>query len=298
MTTWLVTGAAGRLGREFVGLLHSLGEPVVPATKAVLDVTDGRAVEAAVASIARMAAGDPGDPVVVNLAAVTDVDGAEVDEAGARAVNAHGAANVARACERADVRMIQLSTDYVFDGSSRQPYPEDAPIAPATAYGRTKAEGERVVLEALPDTSVIIRTGWTYGAYGRSFVSTMVELAARRGEVEVIDDQRGQPTWTFDLATRIYDVGRLLSASGVSGVLHATNSGSTSWYGLARAVFAELGVDPDRVRPITSDEMPRLAPRPPYSVLAQGRWAQLGMEPMRPWRQALSAAAPTVLTGR
>ncbi|PSL04715.1 dTDP-4-dehydrorhamnose reductase [Haloactinopolyspora alba] len=298
MPTWLVTGAEGMLGRELVALLHGVGEPVVPTSRAVLDVTEARAVDAAVSSIVRTAGGESQvRAIVVNLAAWTDVDAAEVDEPGARLVNVTGAANVARACRRAGARMIQLSTDYVFDGESDQPYAEDAPVAPATAYGRTKVEAEREVTDALPDTGVVLRTGWLYGVHGPNFVRTMVRMSDERPYVDVVNDQRGQPTWAFDLAERIVDVGRLLDASGIAGVLHATNSGSTTWYGLARAVFAERGLDPDRVRPVGSDRMPRLTPRPAYSVLGHDRWARIGLAPMRPWRTALAAAAPTVLSG-
>lgn len=292
MPTWLVTGADGMLGHELVALLHGFGERVVPTTRTVLDITDHRAVNAAVSSVARMTAGEPGVPVVVNLAAWTDVDRAEVESSDARAINGQGTEYMARACERQGVRMIQLSTDYVFDGSSRRPYDEDAPTAPATVYGRTKLEGENAVREILPETGVVVRTGWLYGAHGRSFVRTMVRLAGLREYVDVVDDQRGQPTWAFDLAERIIEVGR---TPGVSGVLHATNSGSTTWFGLARAVFALRGFDPDRVRPVTSDQMPRLTPRPSYSVLGHRRWAEYGMDPMRPWHDALTAAAPSVL---
>lgn len=294
MPTWLVTGSEGMLGREFVALLHGVGERVVPATKAVLDITDERAVSAAVSSIVRSTSGEHERAVVVNLAAWTDVDAAEVDEAGAGLVNAQGAANVARSCERAGATMIQLSTDYVFDGKSTRPYAEDDPVAPATAYGRTKLEGERAVLEILPENAVVVRTGWLYGAHGPNFVRTIVRAGAERDVVEVVDDQQGQPTWAFDLAERIMEIGRLPAAAGVSGIVHATNAGSTTWYGLARAVFGHCGLDPSRVRPITSDEVPRLAPRPAYSVLGHDRWAQLSLPPMRPWRDALAAAAPTV----
>lgn len=292
MATWLVTGAEGMLGRDLVALLRGDGERVIPAARAVLDVVDPQSVDEALATVARIGGDAPA--VVVNLAAWTDVDGAEVNEEGARAVNARGAANVATACRRLGMRMIHVSTDYVFPGKSDEPYAEDAPVGPATAYGRTKVEGEAAVLEILPDAAVL-RTAWLYGAHGRSFVRTMARLAAERDHVDVVDDQQGQPTWTGDLAERIVQVGRLPRASGV---LHATSSGSTTWYGLARAVFAELGLDEDRVRPVTSDKVSRLAPRPAYSVLGHARWAELGLPPMRPWRAALTAAAPTVLAAR
>lgn len=291
MATWLVTGADGLLGRDLVTMLRAVRERVIPVTRSVLDLTDRNAVDAAVSTIARIGAHGAG-AIVVNLDSWADVDAAEVDEAGARAVNVHGVVNLARACAHSDLRLIHLSSSYVYDGSSAEPYPEDAPVAAATAYARAMADGERAVLDELPDAGVVLRTGWLYGEFGRSFVRTMASAAVERPFVEVIDDQWGQPTWTLDVADRIVDIGR---AAGVSGILHAVNSGATTWFGLARAVFAELGLDPERVRPISADQVPRIAPRPVHSVLSQDRWTELGFAPLRPWREALTAAAPSVL---
>nr|WP_281386465.1 dTDP-4-dehydrorhamnose reductase [Jiangella mangrovi] len=287
----MVTGADGMLGRDLVTMLRAVRQRVIPATRTVLDLTDRRAVDAAVTTIARIGAHGSGS-IVVNLDSWADVDAAEVDEGAARAINVHGAANLAQACGRSGLRLIHLSTSYVFDGVSTEPYAEDAPVSPATAYGRTMADGERAVLEALPEAGVVLRTGWLYGEYGRSFVRTAATAATERPFTDVIDDQWGQPTWTLDVADRIVDIGR---AAGVSGVLHAVNSGATTWFGLARAVYAELGLDPERVRPVAADQVPRIVPRPAHSVLSQERWARFGLAPLRPWREALRAAAPSVL---
>jgi dTDP-4-dehydrorhamnose reductase len=269
------------LGQDLVPLLPP--DATRAATRAELDVTDAAAVDAAVA----------GRDVVVHLAAWTDVDGAETQPDAAMHVNGTGTANVAKACHVHGSRLIHLSTDYVFDGAATEPYPEDAPVCPVSAYGRSKAEAERAVLEYLPDSGAILRTAWLYGEHGKNFVATMRHLAATRDHVDVVDDQTGQPTWTRDLAERIID---LVRAGAPAGIYHATNSGSTTWFHLAQAVFAALGHDPARVRPTTSERFVRPAPRPAYSVLGHAGWARAALPPMRPWQQAFDAAAARMLT--
>ncbi|RIQ28183.1 dTDP-4-dehydrorhamnose reductase [Jiangella rhizosphaerae] len=277
---WLVTGAAGMLGRDVVAALD--GADVTALDRARLDVTDADAVDAAVR----------GHDVVVNTAAWTDVDGAETAEAAATAVNGTGPANLAAACARHGARLVHVSTDYVFDGAATTPYAEDAPTAPRSAYGRSKLAGERAVLSTLPDAGYVVRTAWLYGEHGGNFVATMARLSAARKFLDVVDDQRGQPTWSMDVGTRLVD---LVRSDAPAGVYHATNSGETTWFGLARAVFAHLGLDPARVRPTTTDAFPRPAPRPAYSVLGHAGWARAGLPPLRPWDEALAAAAPAVL---
>ncbi|TDE15912.1 dTDP-4-dehydrorhamnose reductase [Jiangella asiatica] len=278
---WLVTGAAGMLGHDLVTLLTERDMKVTAARRDQLDVTDAAAVDDAVS----------GHDVVVNAAAWTDVDAAESDETAAFAVNGTAPGLLAAACARHGARLVHVSTDYVFDGQASEPYPEDAPTAPRSAYGRTKLAGERAVLSGLPD-AVVVRTAWLYGQHGRNFVATMARLAASRDHVDVVDDQRGQPTWSHDLAQRVVE---LIDAGAPGGAYHATNSGSTTWFGLARAVFTHLGLDPSRVRPTTTEAFPRPAPRPAYSVLGHDGWARAGLGPMRPWEDALAAAAPVVL---
>ncbi|MEU5096442.1 dTDP-4-dehydrorhamnose reductase [Streptomyces sp. NPDC020996] len=282
---WLVTGAGGMLGRDMTDVLDRRGEQVTGLDRGALDVTRYDAVADAVAAHR--------PDVVVNCAAYTAVDDAETDEDRALRVNGDGPRHLARACAAAGARLVHVSTDYVFPGDATTPYPEDHPPAPRTAYGRTKLAGERAVLEGLPDTGVIVRTAWLYGVHGRSFVRTMMDLEARRATVDVVDDQRGQPTWSADVAARVADLGPLVGR-GVSGVLHATSSGETTWYDLAREVFHGLGADPDRVRPVGSAAYPRPAPRPAYSALAHGRWLELGLPPLRDWRAALHEALPHI----
>lgn len=287
MTRWLVTGAGGMLGRDLLALLPA--QDVTAATRRDLDITDPAAVAAAVRGV----------DVVVNAAAWTDVDGAESDESGAAAVNAEGPRLLARACHREGARLLHVSTDYVFDGSvSGDPatapaWPEDAPTAPRSAYGRTKLAGEQAVLAEAPDGGYVVRTAWLYGEHGRNFVRTMIDLEASRPTVDVVDDQWGQPTWSRDLAVRLIALGE---ADAPAGIYHAASVGRTTWFGLARAVFAAVGADPDRVRPTTSAAFARPAPRPAFSVLGQERLAAAAIAGMPRWDDAL-AEAMTVLVG-
>ena len=234
-----------------------------------------------------------GHDIVVNAAAWTAVDDAETHEAQAFSVNAVGAANLARACSAAGARMVQVSTDYVFSGDATSPYAEDATPAPRSAYGRTKAAGEWAVRAHLPTASWVVRTAWLYGAHGPNFVKTMARLASERDTVSVVDDQRGQPTWTVDLARAIV---RLVDRQAPFGIYHGTSSGDTTWFGFAQAIFAELGLDPDRVQPATSDVFLRPAPRPAYSVLGHEAWSRAGLAGLSDWHQALAEALPRVMT--
>jgi dTDP-4-dehydrorhamnose reductase len=278
----VVAGAAGMLGRALVTTLQAAGHDVVVA--ATRDALDVRSLEAC----RRMVRPDVN--VVVNAAAWTDVDGAEAAEAAAFAVNATGAANLAVAAREAGARMVQVSTDYVFDGHASTPYREDAPLNPIGAYGRSKAAGEWAVRAEHP-APLVVRTAWLYGPGAKSFVATMARLADERDTVEVVEDQRGQPTATADVAAYVHT---LLDADAPTGVFHATSEGETTWFGLARAVFERLGHDPERVRPTTTAAFPRPAPRPAYSVLAHDRGAAVGAT-MPPWPEALSATLAGVL---
>ncbi len=278
---WLITGAGGMLGTDVTTALIRHGEEVRPLTRSDLDITDLDACHAAV----------QGCDVVVNCAAWTAVDDAEAQEAAAYAVNATGAAMLARAADAADARMVQISTDYVLAGNATSPYPEDAPVAARSAYGRTKAAGEEAVRAQCPD-SLIVRTAWLYGAHGPCFPRTIARLLAEREHIDVVDDQTGQPTWTADVADLLV---QLVSAKAPAGTYHATASGSVTWYGFARAIAEELGVAPERVRTTTSAAYARPAPRPAYSVLGHDALIAAGVEPIANWRQRWSAASGNVL---
>jgi len=253
------------------------GQDATFLDRASLDVTDQAAVDAAVAE----------HDVVINAAAYTKVDDAESHEDAAHLVNAVGAGNLASAAAAAGAWMVQVSTDYVFDGTARSPYAEDSPLNPVSAYGRTKADGERLVTAANGERSYIVRTAWLYGAGGANFAKTMRKLAQDRDEISVVTDQVGQPTWTGDLARQIV---ALVESGAPAGTYHGTNSGQGSWYDFARAVFAEAGLDPERIRPTDSASFVRPAPRPAYSVLGHDGWAAAGIPPMREWTEALAQA--------
>jgi dTDP-4-dehydrorhamnose reductase len=292
-TRWLVTGAGGMLGRDVLAALQRAGVPddaVTALDRSALDITDPAAVTAAVA------AGAGSGDVVVNCAAWTAVDDAESQEAAAFAVNAVGPQLLARACAATGARLVQPSTDYVFDGTATSPYPVDAPAAPRSAYGRTKVSGEWAVRAELPHGHWIVRTAWLYGEHGPSFVRTMARLEAEREFVDVVDDQHGQPTWTRDLADRIV---AMVAADAPAGTYHGCASGRTSWHGLATEVFELLGADPARVRTTTSAAFVRPAPRPAFSVLDLSGWEKAGLAPMRDWRAALrEGVASGSVTGR
>jgi dTDP-4-dehydrorhamnose reductase len=280
VTRWLVTGAAGMLGHDLVSVLAGAGSVTGP-DRSTLDITDPQAVAAAVAE----------HDIVINAAGWTDVDRAEAAERAATAVNGHAVAGLAHACAASRTVLIQISTDYVLPGTAGSPYPEDAPTRPVNAYGRGKLLGERAVRAILPATGYVVRTAWLYGRHGRNFVATVLRLATERETIEVVDDQSGQPTWTRALARQLAALGAAaLDRTAPPGIYHGTAAGQTTWYGLARAVFTDAGLDPDRVRPTTSDTYPRPARRPAYSVLGHDRWAVAGVPCQPPWREQLTQA--------
>jgi len=277
----LVAGAAGMLGRDLSQDLGVAGALISTATRTELEVTDA---EACVKAVER-------HDVVVNATAWTAVDDAESHEAEAFAVNGVGAANLARACDLAGARLVHISTDYVFDGTASTPYAESAPLAPASAYGRTKAAGEWAVRALCADT-LVVRTAWLYGAHGPCFPRTIAAALGHRPTLDVVTDQVGQPTWTRDVAELVRE---LLAAQAPAGIYHATASGQTSWHGFARAVAQAAGADPDRVHETTSAAFVRPAPRPAYSVLGHRTLEQAGVAPIGAWDERWAAAAGAVL---
>jgi dTDP-4-dehydrorhamnose reductase len=283
MSRWLVAGAGGMLGQDLAAVLCDAGEDVTSLSRADLDITD----EAAVRAVLRRGRPD----VVVNCAAWTAVDDAEAHEDRALEVNGRGAAHLAAGCAAHGLPMVHMSTDYVFAGDASRPYAESDAAGPRTAYGRSKLAGEQSVGRLLPEAGYVVRTAWLYGTHGRNFVSTMIRLERERRTVEVVADQRGQPTWTVDVAGQLV---ALIRSGAAPGVYHATSSGEASWFDLAREVFRLLGADPERVRATTGRSYARPAARPGYSVLGHDAWARAGIAPIGDWRLSLRRAFPVL----
>ena len=277
-------GASGQLGGDLVDAGKQQGHEMIGLTRLECDITDAAAVQRAV--------GDFHPDAVINAAAWTRVDAAEEHETTAEAVNATGAGHVAMASAAAGIRCCHVSTDYVFDGTATSPIPETAAPAPRSAYGRTKWHGEIAVRARNPD-HIIVRTGWLYGRQGPNFVLTMLRIAAERPQVRVVDDQHGTPTWTGHLAPAIL---RLLQV-GPPGTYHLTNSGVTTWHGLAVAALRSRGLTAEVV-PITTAEYPTLAVRPAYSVLDNLAWRELGEPPLPDWQEGLRAYLAALDAGR
>jgi dTDP-4-dehydrorhamnose reductase len=274
----LVTGAQGMLGHDVLRVGERAGHELIAIDLPELDITDADAVNAFFARERPEA--------TINCAAWTDVDGAESKREAARAVNATGAGNLARAAAQIGTPLLHISTDYVFDGVAPldkdgrpRPYVESDPTGPSSVYGQTKLAGERQVLAASPKHT-IVRTAWLYGIDGSNFVATMLRLAGERDAVQVVDDQVGCPTWSGHLAPALLG----LLERGVSGLVHLTGAGEVSWNGFAREIFRQAEIE-CRVEPATSEQMARPAPRPAWSALASERDDVLAMPP---WQDGLA----------
>jgi dTDP-4-dehydrorhamnose reductase len=291
----LVPGGRGQLGSELTRILAARPGSLLhaPGSKE-LDITDVEEIADAVDSFAETALDAELRPVVINAAAYTAVDAAESDADQAARINAEGAAALAKACRSSGLPLLQVSTDYVFPGDGTRPYEPTDPTGPRSVYGRTKLDGERAVLES-GARAWVVRTAWIYGARGGNFVKAMARLAGERDSLSVVDDQVGSPTWAADLAHGLLELAEKVARRDGPDrkLLHCTNSGQTTWYEFARAIFAEMGLDKSRVQPCTTQEFPRPAPRPAYSVLSDAAWREAGLAPLRPWREALTAAFAT-----
>lgn len=274
----LITGAGGQLGTDLAAHCGTLGDDVSALSRDRLDIADRADVLDAITSIA--------PDVVFNAAAWTAVDACESDPERAFAANALGPRWVADACRRTGAHLVHVSTDYVFDGTKAEPYHEWDTPNPASVYGASKLAGEREVLGGCPG-SAVVRTAWVMGVHGSNMLKTVLSLQDR-DHLAFVDDQRGSPTFTADLAVGL----RQLADARGSGVFHLTNQGSTTWFGLVREILELVGADPTKVSAIRTDELdpPRPAPRPANSVLADVAWRNAQFRPMPQYRDSLREA--------
>jgi len=269
----LILGAGGLLGKDLIPILSARNQ-VLGRDIENFDITDPERAQKEIETLQ--------PEVVINAAAFTDVDGCESRRDLAFSVNAEGARNVALGCAANRVKMIYLSTDYVFDGSGKIPYREEDPPNPLNVYGSSKLQGERYIQE-ITKNHLIIRTQWLYGRHGKNFVDTILRQASQQKELRVVNDQQGAPTFTRDLS---WAIDRLLGKEA-TGVLHVTNSGSCTWFEFAWQILREKKINNVRVTPIFSTDLARPARRPANSVLDCRRFERLTGERMRPWREAL-----------
>jgi dTDP-4-dehydrorhamnose reductase len=254
----LITGAAGMLGADVANEARRAGHDVAALARAELDITQQAAITAVIDRVR--------PDVVVNCAAFTDVDGAESQWPSAEAVNGHSAGHLAAAARSAGAWIVHISSDYVFDGRKREPYVESDPVAPLSAYGRSKLAGETAVARAAPERHTIVRSSWLFGAGGPCFPKTIRRLAAEREQLTVVDDQVGCPTFTGHLASRLIDVYQ----RRVAGVVHVAAAGACSWFEFAQEIVRRSGLSCEVV-PGTTEALARPAPRPAYSVLGTER---------------------------
>jgi len=269
----LVTGANGQLGADVVRLFSEKGHDVIGLDRVKLDITDDKMCNRVINELQPEA--------IIHCAAYTAVDNAETDQDNAYLVNAIGTRNIAVAAERVNAKMCYISTDYVFDGNNSSPYHEYDNTNPLTVYGKSKRAGEHLI-QSLCSRWFIVRTSWVYGASGNNFVKTMLKIGQERDSLQVVDDQWGSPTYTCDLALFLEQ----LVITDKYGIYHASNSGTCTWCQFAKAIFEEAGM-PVIVEPCTTEQFPRPAQRPRYSVMEPMAIRVNGFVPIRHWREAL-----------
>lgn len=269
----LVTGVKGQLGYDVVAELERCGLEAIGVDIDEMDITDASSVD----SVIRQAAPD----AVIHCAAYTAVDAAEDNEEMCRRVNATGTENIARVCAALDIKMIYISTDYVFDGTGERPWEPEDRCAPQSVYGLTKYEGEQAV-EKLLNKYFIVRIAWVFGVNGKNFIKTMLNLAKTRDTISVVDDQYGSPTYTYDLAKLLVN----MVQTDKYGIYHASNEGICTWYEFACAIFKEAGVDV-KVLPVTSAEFAAKAARPCNSRMSKEKLSANGFDRLPGWEDAL-----------
>jgi dTDP-4-dehydrorhamnose reductase len=272
----VVTGAKGQLGQDVMKQLQAENHEAIGTDRENLDITKEANVLKFISEVK--------PDVILHCAAYTNVDAAENDRDTAYQINALGTEYLAKAAKAVDAKMLYISTDYVFDGTATKPYEVDQPTKPLGVYGETKFAGEEM-LKQYVEKYFIVRTAWVFGIGGNNFVKTMIRLGEERGEVGVVHDQVGSPTYTVDLASLMLE----LMKTDKYGTYHATNGGVCSWYEFAVEIFKQAGMSQVKVSPLTTDQFPRPAQRPAYSVLSKRKMEEAGFTPLRDWKEALSA---------
>jgi dTDP-4-dehydrorhamnose reductase len=276
----MVTGAGGMTGSELIRQASERGWECAAFTRSDLDISDPASVATAVSTVR--------PDCIINAAGYTQVDAAETNPAEAMSANATGPANLAKAARQNGATMIQISTDYVFDGAAREPYLPDAPVGPLNLYGESKLAGEIAVRDALP-RHAIVRTSWVYSFEGKNFVRSMLNAGAEKEEVRVVNDQHGRPTAARDLADALLTVAAVMSERDeLAGTFHFANAGATTWFDFAAAIFQLRGGKAPRLTPISTAEFPTPARRPHWSVLDTASFEKaFGVTP-RSWKEALA----------
>lgn len=269
----LVTGTKGQLGYDVVNELEKRGHTAVAVDIEEMDITDAVSVERVITEAEVEA--------VIHCAAYTAVDAAEDNVEICRRVNAEGTENIAKVCKKLDLKMIYISTDYVFDGEGERPWEPDDERHPLNVYGQTKYEGELAVEKYL-EKYFIVRIAWVFGVNGKNFIKTMLKLSETHEELNVVDDQVGSPTYTYDLAVLLVD----MVESDKYGRYHATNEGLCTWYEFAKEIFRQTGVEV-KVNPVTSDMFPAKAKRPKNSRMSKEKLDANGFHRLPTWQDAL-----------
>ena len=280
-----ITGSDGQLGKSLKDAFLGTPHKITLLNRQSLDVTNSESALKVISSLK--------PDWIINCAAYTNVDQAETDQDICSAVNTKGVENLIVAASQNKSKLIQISTDYVFDGNKTGLWQENDKRNPLSYYGKTKAEAESLILQDYFSQSAIIRTSWLYSQYGKNFVKTMFNLGENGdSELNVVSDQVGQPTSCADLSYLILDV---INADITGSILHGTNSGSASWYEFAKSIFQLSGFDSERVKPILSENYPQKATRPRNSVLGHQLFKEVGLKPMRNWDVALEFAIVDIL---
>jgi len=282
---WLITGANGQLGRCLQKTLDAQGIDFVALSRADLDITNIALLNESIKSIK--------PDVVINTAAYTNVEQAEIDFDESFKINQLGAANLAIASKSVDARLVHFSTDYVFSGNGTSPWQANDLTEPLLIYGKSKLAGEEEILKEYPKNSLIIRTAWLYSPYGKNFYKTMLTKALNGDEsVRVVSDQQGQPTSALDLAELTV---KAVTKNVSSGVFHGTNAGSCSWFEFAKYIFEIAGADTARVTPVLTSELATKVQRPKYSVLDNQKWSEFGILPLGPWQESARNVLPNMM---